>query len=126
MQSTRYWLLECDSIHVHGKISRRDRDRMLRRGLIEPDQTGNYRVIAPNRDTEHPCRTRISSGGPLAAMGMSQIYTLKNERGDVSGFKSIYPEDRPLFNLATMPGFDLLVACAVVFGQALSQLIEFT
>lgn len=61
----------------------------------------------------HPCRTFVSRGGPLAAMGMSQKYTVNQplsgsgDRSKVTGFKSIYPEDRAFFHLATCPSEDL-------------------
>lgn len=44
----------------------------------------------------HQCRTRISGGGILAAVGMSQRYTT-TERGKVDGFKTIFPEDAAAF-----------------------------
>jgi hypothetical protein len=43
----------------------------------------------------HLCRTRISSGGVRAAMGMSQDYVAR-DKGQ-SRFKTIYPEDQPAF-----------------------------
>jgi len=42
-------------------------------------------------------RTHTSRGGLLAAIGRSQQYTTANERGQVNGFKTIYPEDRAVF-----------------------------
>ena len=64
------------------------------------------------RLTEHtgddtPCRTRISWGGPRAAMGMSQDYTTRNAKGCVDGFKRIFPEDRSMFNAAWLGTVDL-------------------
>lgn len=42
-------------------------------------------------------RTHTSRGGLLAAIGRSQQYTTANGRGQVDGFKTIYPEDRAVF-----------------------------
>lgn len=61
----------------------------------------------------HPCRTFVSRGGVMAAIGMSQKYTVhqplngSGDRSKVTGFKSIYPEDRAFFHLATEPRDDL-------------------
>jgi hypothetical protein len=59
------------------------------------------RLLPPSSDTLHPCRTHTSRGGMLAAIGRSQQYTV-SERQRVTGFKSIYPEDRPAFHTAVL------------------------
>jgi hypothetical protein len=104
---------------VVAKVSARNAARMLELGQVRLDQEGHLRVAVPDRAHEHPCRTRISSGGVLAALGMSQIYTAKDERGKVAGFKRIYPEDRGFFNLATNPGNWII---AISFQLISSQL----
>ena len=53
---------------------------------------------------EHPCRTYTSRGGLLAAVGRSQRYTV-SERGQVSGFKRIFPEDLSIFRAAILDCF---------------------
>jgi hypothetical protein len=47
-------------------------------------------------------RTHTSRGGLLAAIGRSQQYTTANGRGQVDGFKTIYPEDRDVFRSAIL------------------------
>jgi hypothetical protein len=47
-------------------------------------------------------RTHTSRGGLLAAIGRSQQYTTANGRGQVNGFKTIYPEDRDVFRAALL------------------------
>jgi len=47
-------------------------------------------------------RTHTSRGGLLAAIGRSQQYTTANGRGQVDGFKTIYPEDRDIFRSAIL------------------------
>jgi hypothetical protein len=47
-------------------------------------------------------RTHTSRGGLLAAVGRSQQYTTANGRGQVDGFKTIYPEDRDIFRSAIL------------------------
>ena len=47
-------------------------------------------------------RTHTSRGGLLAVIGRSQQYTTANERGQVNGFKTIYPEDRAVFVSAVL------------------------
>ena len=64
------------------------------------------------RLTEHTgddtqCRTRISWGGPRAAMGLSQDYTTRNAKGCVDGFKRLFIEDQPIFNAAWLGTVDL-------------------
>jgi hypothetical protein len=49
------------------------------------------------------CRTHTSRGGVLAAIGRSQEYVTHNAKRAVDGFKTIYPEDRHFFELATCP-----------------------
>ena len=46
-------------------------------------------------------RTHTSRGGMLAAIGRSQSYVI-SERRRVTGFKTIYPEDRGLFHAAVL------------------------
>ena len=53
-------------------------------------------------DKEHAGRTHTSRGGLLAAIGRSQQYTTANARGQVDGFKTIYPEDRAVFVSAVL------------------------
>jgi len=80
-------------------------DRMLRlhQAVRVPGARGRaLQLLAPSADTEHPCRTHTARGDlTLAAVGRSQQYTI-SERQRVTGFKSIYPEDRPTFNAATL------------------------
>jgi hypothetical protein len=47
-------------------------------------------------------RTHTSRGGLLAVIGRSQQYTTSNGRGEVNGFKTIYPEDRSIFSSAVL------------------------
>jgi hypothetical protein len=54
----------------------------------------------------HPCRTFTSRGGVLASAGRSQVYTLADSRGRVTGFKYIDPADRHVFQAAAL-GIDV-------------------
>ena len=48
-------------------------------------------------------RTRTSRGGMLAAIGRSQSYVKREISPQaVTGFKTIYPEDRHVFQFATL------------------------
>jgi len=47
-------------------------------------------------------RTHTSRGGLLAVIGRSQQYTTANGRGQVDGFKQIYPEDLDIFRAAVL------------------------
>jgi hypothetical protein len=58
-------------------------------------------VIGPDREHEHPCRTHTSRGGLMAAIGRSQEYTTR-KHGQVTGFKSIFPEDHAAFCAAVL------------------------
>jgi hypothetical protein len=87
------------------KVTEREAASLVRRGqavrldraLRLTEQTGD--------DTE--CRTRISWGGPRAAMGLSQDYTTRNQKGCVDGFKRLFIEDQPIFNAAWLGTVDL-------------------
>jgi hypothetical protein len=59
---------------------------------------------------KHPCRTKVSRGGILAAIGRSQVYTrmesapegsIEVKRVPTFEYKTIYAEDRNYFNVAT-------------------------
>lgn len=75
-------------------------ERMINRNQAKRDGT-TLRLTEVGQ--LHLCRTHISSGGPLAAMGMSQVYTA-NDHGKVSGYKTIYPEDLHYFTATTCGG----------------------
>lgn len=47
-------------------------------------------------------RTRTSRGGVLAAIGRSQVYTIDDARGRVTGFKHIDRVDLHIFQSATL------------------------
>lgn len=66
--------------------------------------TRDHRAIHLNDEPGEPGhgRTRTARGGILGVIGRGQQYTLQNRQGIVVGFKRIYPEDRPAFNLATI------------------------
>ena len=86
-------------------VTAKDATSLVRRGQA-------LRLPRAVRLTEHtgddtPCRTRVARGGPLAAMGMSQDYTTRNEKGCVDGFKRLYIEDWPIFHAATLGTVDL-------------------
>jgi hypothetical protein len=51
-------------------------------------------------------RTRTSRGARMGAIGRSQKYVIDDNRGRVTGFKSIYPEDRHVFQAAAL-GLDV-------------------
>lgn len=59
-------------------------------------------ITATSADEAPAGRTHTSRGGLLAAIGRSQQYTTANGRGQVDGFKAIYPEDRYLFRAAVL------------------------
>jgi hypothetical protein len=63
-------------------------------------------AVAPRVPGEfHASRTRISSGGVLAAIGMSQIYTRGEiHPGKVDGYKFIDPVDRAYFTVVVKFG----------------------
>jgi hypothetical protein len=75
--------------------------------LLEHHQAryaGNRRCLVAVgfiREHEHPCRTRTSRGGLLAAIGRGQQYTTSTH-GRVDGFKRIFLEDLGTFNAATL------------------------
>jgi hypothetical protein len=71
--------------------------RMVRNGQVIRLPGGRAYKLTGKMEP-HECRTRISGGGVLAAMGMSQRYTT-TERGKVDGFKTIFPEDAAAFGL---------------------------
>lgn len=78
------------------KATKEEIKRLVRRGQAVMSADGRvYRLL--ERGKSHQCRTHISAGGPLAAMGMSQNYTA-TDKGQPR-FKTIYPEDRPAFTL---------------------------
>ena len=83
-----------------------------RQARLEPNGRA-LRLLEYYDSAAHPCRTFVSRGGPLAAMGMSQKYTVNQplngsgDRSKVTGFKRIFAEDRAFFNLATVPNGDL-------------------
>ena len=82
--------------------------RMLRLGTAERI-FGNSREIRLKKPTAlslHPCRTYTSRGGVMAVIGRSQVYTVADARGRVTGFKSIFPEDRHVFQAAAL-GLDV-------------------
>lgn len=83
---------------------------LIREGLARPLESGLRGVRLTVAGIAHPCRTRISAGGPLAALGMSQVYTTRDGRGTVDGFKRIFPEDRHIFHAATL---DCMAAASV-------------
>ena len=74
---------------AQAKIARSGRAlQLIGIGHIAPDVTAG--------------RTHTSRGGLLAAIGRSQQYTTANGRGQVTGFKTIYPEDRAVFVSAVL------------------------
>jgi hypothetical protein len=105
-------------------LSMRNAVRMIERGQAWLDSNNKLRVSAPSWIHDHPCRTRISSGGLLAALGMSQIHTIANARGAVHDFKYIAPEDRACFHQATNPGGNWIAAAVSLAATAFSILIE--
>src|SRR5512145_1684343 len=95
---------------LDGTISREHAEQLLRSRQAKLMAGGRaVRLIVYHEMPEHPCRTRISVGGLMAALGMSQVYTIANERGGVHDFKRIYPEDRACFHQATNPGGWMMV-----------------
>ena len=105
---------------LDGFISREHAEQLLRRRQAKLMPGGRtVRLIVYHEMPQHLCRTRISAGGLLAALGMSQVYTIANERGAVHDFKRIYPEDRGCFNQATNPG-GWLIAMASYAATAFS------
>lgn len=123
MPSPKILLLECDSPRVVAKLSMRQAVYMIEHDQAWFDSGGDLRVKVPGREHEHPCRTRISWGGLLAALGMSQVYTRDNQRGNVDDFKRIFPEDRACFNQATKPG-GWMIAVVSYAATAFSLLHE--
>lgn len=76
--------------------------RMLALGQATSTSDGRcLRLTGFTSEKEHSGRTRTSRGGILASCGRSQQYTT-SERGQVTGFKRIYPEDRDLFVTAVL------------------------
>ena len=101
---TQTLLLEAGSSRIVALLCPHNVKRLLKRGQARRESDGELRVEPPGPQSEHPCRTHISSGGKLAALGMSQVYTKSNERGRVHDFKRIFPEDLGCFHQATKPG----------------------
>ena len=76
--------------------------RMLALGQATSTSDGRcLRLTGFTSEKEHSGRTRTSRGGILASCGRSQQYTT-SERGQVTGFKRIYPEDRDIFVTAVL------------------------
>ena len=73
---------------------------LVQQGSAVWDAGGHIRLVETG--IPHPCRTRISSGGPFAAMGLSQVYTTRGTGGRVDGNKTLYIEDRCVFHTATL------------------------
>lgn len=87
------------------KVTEREAASLVRRGqAIRLDRA--LRLTERTGD-DTQCRTRISWGGPRAAMGMSQDYTTRNAKGCVDGFKRLFPEDLHIFHAATLNTADL-------------------
>ena len=88
------------SVHY---VSRHVAARMLEKKQARREGRNVLRLLHLADIPAHECRTFVARGGPLAAMGMSQVYTRSNVRGEVTGFKQIFAEDRPFFHQATAP-----------------------
>ena len=77
-------------------VGRPQADRML--AAHQAKYTADRRCLrltGLTREHEHLCRTHTSRGGPLGG----QQYTYK-KRGQVTGFKRIFPEDLAIFQSA--------------------------
>lgn len=79
---------------------REEAHSLVHQGSADWHAGGHIRLVETG--IPHPCRTRISSGGPFAAMGLSQVYTTRGNNGRVDGNKTIYREDRCVFHTATL------------------------
>ena len=108
----RLLILEPQTDRILGWATRDKAERMIRRRQARLE--GRCLRLTEYYDSAaHPCRTFVSRGGPLAAMGMSQKYTVNQplngsgDRSKVTGFKRIFAEDRAFFHLATEPNGDL-------------------
>jgi hypothetical protein len=78
-------------------VSQIDADAMVRRGKAIRE---NRVLRLTGIGVPHPCRTRVSCGGVLAAAGMSQRYTRLESRTHT--FKFLAPEDFKTFQAATL------------------------
>jgi hypothetical protein len=95
--------------------SKEEASRLLRRGQATQESTHRALRLRAEVDADVPMRTRTGRVRPdaadddparmLAAIGQSQVYTTRNERRRVDGFKSIYPEDLHIFHAATLGGW---------------------
>lgn len=79
---------------------------MLRNKSAVKIGNGRLRLLPPSPDSVHPCRTYTSRGGVMATVGRSQVYTVADARGRVTGFKYIDPLDRHVFQAAAL-GLDV-------------------
>lgn len=111
---SRVAILEPSADRIVQFISRDAARRLVQRGQATVMDGGRMlRLTEYYALPAHPGRTHVSRGGVLAAIGMSQKYTVNQplngsgDRSKVTGFKSIYPEDRAFFHLATVPNGDL-------------------
>jgi hypothetical protein len=89
------------------RVHAAEMERMLKLKQAKLDTNGSGRVLHLTDVTGAGAspifgRTHTSRGGLLAAVGRSQQYTTANERGEVNGFKTIYPEDRDIFRSAIL------------------------
>jgi len=80
-----------------------DRMLLLNQATLTRDGRALQLVeITPATASDIAGRTHTSRGGLLAVIGRSQQYTTANGRGQVDGFKTIYPEDRGIFIAAVL------------------------
>jgi hypothetical protein len=96
-------ILSPESDRIVGYADEVQARRMLRLRQARPVSNGRraIRLTFHHEMPEHPCRTHTSRGGVMGAIGRSQGYTVA-ERDRVTGFKTIFPEDRHIFHTATI------------------------
>lgn len=94
-------VLARDTDRVVFDCSPREAEELLRRRQAERLFPGSKMLRLCGMGEPWKCRTRTARPNPiLAACGRSQVYTEATPRGVVHGFKSIYPEDLPVFRSA--------------------------
>jgi hypothetical protein len=76
-------------------------DRMVTLGQAQWTNNGRAIRLTGEGEPGHG-RTHTSRGGLLGMIGRGQHYTQENRAGRVTGFKTIWPEDRGIFHLATL------------------------
>jgi len=85
---------------VQRRVHDEQAQRWISEGLATREDARSIRLTTLG--LPWPCRTRTASGDPLrSACGRSQVMTTA-DHGHVTGFKSVFVEDLPVFRSAIL------------------------